>query len=442
MTKNSIRNQFIRYSSLNALGMIALSCYILADTFFVANRLGANGLTALNIALPVYSFIHGSGLMLGMGGATKFSICAASQKRNDANYYFTNVLYLFGILSLIFVLAGIFFSSQITTLLGADRSVFSMSKTYLQVILLFSPAFLLNDILICFVRNDKNPRLSMIAMISGSLSNVVLDYVFLYPLNMGIFGAVLATGFAPVISILFLSLHMIQHKNTFSPTPILPDIKREISIVLLGVSSLITEFSSGIVMIVFNHLLLTVAGNVGIAAYGIIANLSLVLVSIFTGIAQGMQPLLSHACGEKNHTNIQKLLHYGILSSTLLACCTYAILFAGVETVTNLFNSENNLALHNLAVHGLKLYFISAPFTGFNIILTTFFSSTERALPSQILSLLRGLFLIIPIAFVLSYTFGINGIWLTLPLTEALVSILALFIQNHGKKVEISGHTC
>lgn len=276
----------------------------------------------------------------------------------------------------------------------------------------------------------------MIAMITGSISNVVLDYVFLYPLNMGIFGAVLATGFAPVISILCLSIHMIQRKNTFAPEPILPDGKREISVILLGISSLITEFSSGIVMIVFNYLLLGIAGNIGIAAYGIIANLSLVLVSVFTGIAQGMQPLLSHACGKKDHENIQKLLRYGILSSTLLACCTYAVLFTGAEPVTNLFNGENNPALRDLAVHGLKLYFVSAPFTGFNIIFTTFFSSTKRAIPSQILSLLRGLFLIIPIAFVLSHIFGINGIWLTLPLTEVLVSIVALFIQNHGKKLK------
>lgn len=247
---------------------------------------------------------------------------------------------------------------------------------------------------------------------------------------MGIFGAVFATGLAPVLSILILSSHILRGKNSFTPVCILPDVKRELSVISLGIPSLITEFSSGIVMIIFNQLLLDVTGNIGIAAYGIIANLSLVLISVFTGIAQGIQPLLSHACGTNNLSHMRKLLRYGICSAILLAGCTYILLLAGAEPITCLFNSENNRALHSLAVHGMKLYFISSPFTGINIIFTAYFSSTKRALPSQILSLMRGLFLIIPIAFVLAHVWGIAGIWLALPLTEVLVSIIAFFIQN------------
>lgn len=193
--------------------MIGLSCYILADTFFVSNGLGANGLTALNLAIPIYSFVHGSGLMLGMGGATKYSIYRGLKEYKNADRSFSNTMCVMLVLAVIFMLTGIFFSERITRLLGADKDVYNMTKTYLQVILLFAPAFMANDTLICFVRNDGNPGLSMIGMLTGSFSNIVLDYIFIFPLNMGISGAVLATGSASVISLIVLSKHWITKQN-------------------------------------------------------------------------------------------------------------------------------------------------------------------------------------------------------------------------------------
>ena len=216
MKNKSQFKEFARYSTLNVLGMIGLSCYILADTFFVSRGLGENGLTALNLAIPVYSFIHGSGLMLGIGGATKYSIFKSNKENKNANTIFTNTLCLATVLSIGFVLIGIFLSKSLTTALGADSDVFKMTNTYLQFILIFAPAFIMNDVLICFVRNDNSPKLSMYAMLGGSLSNIVLDYIFIFPLELGIFGAVFATGLAPIISMLILSLHRIKEKKSIS----------------------------------------------------------------------------------------------------------------------------------------------------------------------------------------------------------------------------------
>ena len=130
--QTSCLKEFARYTSLNVLGMIGLSCYILADTFFVAKGLGTSGLAALNLAIPVYSFIHGSGLMFGIGGATKFSI---SRKSGLSDLIFTNTLFFAGITALLFFLAGLFLSPQITALLGADSQVAAMTQTYLKMIL-------------------------------------------------------------------------------------------------------------------------------------------------------------------------------------------------------------------------------------------------------------------------------------------------------------------
>lgn len=175
MENKLLLKEFLRYSSLNVLGMIGLSCYILADTYFVSVGLGANGLAALNIAIPVYSFIHGSGLMLGMGGATKYTILKSKNEHKSSNIVFTSTICIALAVSIVFVFMGLFLSKAITSVLGADDVIFIMTSTYLKVILLFAPAFIINDIMICFVRNDGNPKLSMLAMLGGSLSNVLLD---------------------------------------------------------------------------------------------------------------------------------------------------------------------------------------------------------------------------------------------------------------------------
>lgn len=429
---NSNLKEFIRYITLNVLGMIGLSGYILADTFFIAKGLGANGLTALNLAIPIYSFIHGTGLMLGMGGATKYAIFWGQKEHQKSHQVFTNTLYLTVLSAAVFMFTGSLLSGKITALLGADGAVFSMTETYLRIILLFAPAFLLNEVLICFVRNDNNPKLSMLAMLTGSLSNILLDYIFIFPLHLGIRGAVLATGAAPVISICILSWHFIRRQNNFHW------IKTKISaslagnILSLGLSSLINEAASGIVMIAFNMLILSLQGNTGVAAYGVIANLSLVVISIYTGIAQGTQPIISRTYGNGDKNSQRQILKYAIITTEFLSACIYLLFFQMAYPIVSIFNSGKNMQLQQIAVTGLKLYFTAIPFAGFNIILAMYFAATDHALPAQVISLARGLFLILPAAVCLSWLIGMSGIWLSFPITEIIVTIAGIFLYHRN----------
>lgn len=271
MEQTSDMRHFAHYTILSVLGTLGVSCYILADTFFVSKGLGANGLTALNLAIPAYNFIHGTGLMLGMGGATRFSVCRSQGKLDEVNRIYTNTIYLAVVFSMIFALLGFVFSKRLAIFLGADTSVLEMTNTYLRWLLIFAPAFILNDVLLCFVRNDGNPQLSMEAMLIGSFSNIVLDYIFIFPMQMGIFGAIFATGLSPIISIIMMLPHWIKKKNTFHfvKTKIRKDIiKQDLS---LGFPSLIAQLSSGITMITFNAIILNLTGNTGVAAYGVVA---------------------------------------------------------------------------------------------------------------------------------------------------------------------------
>ncbi|HIS69971.1 MAG TPA: MATE family efflux transporter [Candidatus Gallacutalibacter stercoravium] len=439
MEKTNCFRDFMKYTSLNVMGMIGLSCYILADTFFVSQGLGTNGLTALNLAIPIYSFIHGSGLMIGMGGGTKYTIQKSQNEDTAANRIFTNAVYLAAGFALFFVLVGLFLSGAIISWFGADGAVFDMSKTYLQVILLFAPAFLMNNVLLCFVRNDGAPHLSMAAMIGGSLSNVVLDWVFIFPCQMGIFGAVFATGLAPIISMLILSPHFIKKKNQFHFVKCRPQKRLFAGILSSGVPSLVTEVSSGIVMIVFNAIILNLEGNVGVAAYGVIANLSLVILALYTGIAQGVQPLLSSNYGAQNHRNVQTVLRYAMVTMLLISAIVYAGVFFGASQITSIFNSENNATLQNIATDGLRFYFIACPFAGFNVILSIYFTSTEQPKPANTISLLRGFVVIIPMAFLLSWLGKIHGVWCAFPATELIVALLGLllYINIQRKRKEL-----
>lgn len=425
---NSNLKLFLRYITQNVLGMIGLSCYILADTFFIANGLGTRGLAALNLAIPIYSFVNGCGLMLGIGGAAKYSIFKGQADKKNSEKVFPNTIYLAVMFSVFFMLTGLIFSRNITSLLKADAEIFEMVNIYLKMILLFAPCFIMNDVLLCFVRNDGSPGLSMTAMLLGSLSNIILDYIFIFPLHMGIFGAVLATGFAPLISMCILSRHWFTGKNQFHMKWIHFSPRLAVQALSLGFPSLITEAASGIVIIIFNTIILGLEGNTGVAAYGVIANLSLVVTSVYTGIAQGMQPLTSRAYGHNNTNEMKQFLRYAFSISLLLSFPVYLSIFLFAAPITGLFNSEQNLPLQQTAVTGLRLYFTAVPFAGINIILSMYFSSAEKALPAQTISLLRGLFLIIPAAFLLSYFAGMTGVWLSYPVIEGLVALLGIIM--------------
>ncbi|MCI9082102.1 MAG: MATE family efflux transporter [Lachnospiraceae bacterium] len=428
--------EYAKYTSLNVLGMLGLSCYILADTFFVAKGLGSNGLAALNLAIPVYSLIHGTGLMLAMGGATRFSILKNQKTRDSGNQAFSQTVVLAGAFALVFVLAGVVGTGTITSFLGADEAVYEMCQTYLKVLLLFSPVFLLNDLLLCFVRNDGNPQLAMAAMLGGSFSNIILDYVFIFQCKMGIFGAVLATGFAPVIGMGIQSIHFIRRKNTFHLVKTQISAVTALQLMSGGMPSLVAELSSGIVIVVFNSIMLSLRGNTGVAAYGVIANLSLVVISVFTGIAQGIQPVVSKYYGAGESDRISAVYRYAVLTVAVLSAFIYAGTFFGAGQIAALFNSEGNQQLQDIAVKGLRLYFTACIFAGFNIVTSIYFTSIDRAKPGNIISLLRGIVLIVPLAYLMSGMFGLTGLWLTFPLTELLTAAaaLALYFKYGAEK--------
>lgn len=430
----SLKQKFIHYVSANMISMIGLSLYILADTFFIAKGMGAHGLTALNLALPVYNLISGLGMLIAIGGAAQFITYKSTENNHDANNVFLHGLVLVLIFGVLFIFTGIAFSSELATILGANKAIHSMTSTYLQFVMIFAPAFILNNVLSAYTKNDGDPHLAMIGMLAGSLFNIVFDYIFIFPLHLGMLGAVLATGFSPVVGILVLSTRFINNKSTIH----LEHMRFKINLVLktftLGFPSLINEVSGGIVMLIFNYLILHIAGNIGVAAYGVIVNIYLVIVALFNGIAQGVQPLMGECYAKGDHADLEKVRYHAIILGAVIAFIVYLLMFVFNSPVVSAFNSEHNSALQSLAESGLILYFIAPIFASYNIITIMYLISINQPLPAQLVTLLRGIIILIPAALILSSTIKMTGIWLTLPLTELLTALIAIKIQYHIKR--------
>ncbi|WP_440896471.1 MATE family efflux transporter [Amphibacillus sp. Q70] len=434
----SIVKQFSEYISLGVLSMLGMSLFILADTFFIANGIGADGIAALNIVLPIVNIVNGLGWMLGVGGATLFSLSKGRNEIGKAKQQFTYTFVCSVIIA--FIIWGVFlvFSDYILRILGASGHIFGMSKSYYMVLVSFSPAFVLNNVMITFLRNDNNPRLAMIGLLTGGLINIVLDYLFIFPFEMGLRGAAIATVISPMVSLAILTIHFKSEKRSLAFTSFSRGFKEIRQIVSLGFSSFLNEFSSAVVMFLFNIFILQLVGNIGVSAYGIIANMNIIAIAIFTGMGQGFQPLISHYYGLKDLKSVRKLLKYGVWTSFVLGLFFFLIGYVYSDFIVIAFNSEQNQILADIAEKGLVLYFISFLFTGINFILIYFMAAIGKARPSFIISLLRGLILIIPILLIMSKAIGLTGIWLTMPIVECMtfligVSILYRYINQRLK---------
>ena len=246
MHKQGALREFGHYAAMNILGMIGISCYILADTYFVAQGLGSLGLAALNIAIPAYNLMNGIGLMLGVGAATQYTIARAQNDQRQADSVFTHAAALGLLLGVLFLFGGLCFAQPIARLLGADAQTLGMTTTYLRMLWCFGPFFVMNNVLLAFTRNDGAPTVAMCGMIAGSLFNIVFDYIFIFPCGLGMFGAALATGFSPFVSILVLLTHLRRPSRGFHLVKTPLHIGRVPSLCAPGLSSLIGEIASGV----------------------------------------------------------------------------------------------------------------------------------------------------------------------------------------------------
>ena len=423
----NLTKQFFKYVSQNIFGLLGTSCYILADTYFIAQAAGTDGVTLLNLCLPIYNFIFAIGSMIGLGAATRYAILRA-QGDARAQRYFSNAIFCACILSVPFILVGIFSPDGLLRLMGGDAGIVVLGMNYTRIFLLFAPFFMCNYVVASFVRNDGDPSLAMVATLSGSLFNVVFDYIFIFPMGLGLPGAALATAISPILSIAICSRHFFKKSNTVPFVRKAPSIKLLAQSCQLGISGFVGELSSGVTTTVFNFLLLRLAGNVAVAAYGVVANFALVATAIFNGVAQGAQPLVSQCYGKNEMAGAKKLLLLGCGTALGLAALLYGVVFGYTDALVAVFNSESSALMAEYAHNGMRIYFAGYFFAGCNIVAAGYLGAVNRPAEASITSLCRGMVAIVGCSLVLSALFGMNGVWAAFPASEAITFALTLFL--------------
>lgn len=423
----NLTKQFFKYVSQNIFGLLGTSCYILADTYFIAQAAGTDGVTLLNLCLPIYNLIFAFGSMIGLGAATRYAILRA-QGDARAQRYFSNAIFSVCILAVPFMLVGIFRPDGLLRLMGGDADIVALGMNYARIFLLFTPFFMCNYVVASFVRNDGDPSLAMVATLSGSLFNVVFDYIFIFPMGLGLPGAALATAISPILSIAVCSAHFIKKNNTITFVRKAPSVRLLAQSCQLGISGFVGELSSGVTTTVFNFLLLRLAGNVAVAAYGVVANFALVATAIFNGVAQGAQPLVSQCYGKNEMAGARKLLLLGCGTALGLAALLYGVVFGYTDVLTALFNSENSALMAEFAHSGMRIYFVGYFFAGCNIVAAGYLGAVNRPAEASITSLCRGMVAIVVCSLVLSALFGMNGVWAAFPVSEAITLALTVFL--------------
>ncbi len=423
----NLTKQFFKYVSQNIFGLLGTSCYILADTYFIAQAAGTDGVTLLNLCLPIYNLIFAFGSMIGLGAATRYAILRA-QGDARAQRYFSNAIFSVCILAVPFMLVGIFRPDGLLRLMGGDADIVALGMNYARIFLMFTPFFMCNYVVASFVRNDGDPSMAMVATLSGSLFNVVFDYIFIFPMGLGLPGAALATAISPILSIAVCSAHFIKKSNTITFVRKAPSVRLLAQSCQLGISGFVGELSSGVTTTVFNFLLLRLAGNVAVAAYGVVANFALVATAIFNGVAQGAQPLVSQCYGKNEMAGARKLLLLGCGTALGLAALLYGVVFGYTDALTALFNSENSALMAAFAHSGMRIYFVGYFFAGCNIVAAGYLGAVNRPAEASITSLCRGMVAIVVCSLVLSALFGMNGVWAAFPVSEAITLALTVFL--------------
>ena len=425
----SIKKKFAKYVSLNVLGMLGLSCYIIADSYFIAKAQGTNGLTALNLVLPVYNIIFAIGSMIGVGSAIRYVVEKAQQRKTADNYLF-NAIAFTTVIGLMFSFIGLVFPEKLLQLLGADSVIVATGTTYTRIFMAFSPVFMWNYVANAYVRNDGAPTRAMMATLSSSFFNIAFDYVLMFPLKMGMAGAALATALSPVVGIAVCMTHILSKNSHIRLKICVPSVVMFIKSCQVGISAFVGEVSSGVITLAFNFLMMQCSGNVGVAAYGVVANVALVVVAVFNGIALGSQPLISESYGKREYKEVKILKHMSYITAFTAACILYTFLFLEASLVVLIFNSEHNELLAQYAEPGVRLYFTGIFFAGLNIVGSSFYSATEKARIAFVVSMSRGFVLILISAFTMAALFGMDGIWLAYVVSEALTFIIMCVLEK------------
>ncbi len=427
MYEGKPRTLFFRFAVPQMIGLLFNSVYTIVDGVFIGNRLGREAMAAAAVAVPLIEILISAAIAVGSGAGVLIAARLGNSDHAGARKLFNTAVWMLGGAGLLVCALGNLFLHPLARLLGATPEVLEQSAAYLWFIVTFAPFQLFSFLLGGMARNDGRPRLAMTAMILGAGSNVVLDFVFMYPLNMGIRGAALATALGPIFSVLILLPHFLRRRGALYFAPCRPRLADGGSILVCGMPSFIMEFSIGTVTFLYNLAISRHGyGELGLAAYLVIGYLMLIILTLFLGMAEGLQPVFSHmmAVAEWDRGRAMRRFSAGVFLGVGLACCL--LVFTCSRWFFLVFAPEDP-ELIAFAVEKSLPYFCGFFLTGFNILIISWWQATRQTGRALTVSLLRSAVLPPALLLVLPLLLGREALWPCQSAADALTACFVIF---------------
>lgn len=434
MTKNldpvtgKIYPVFLYYSVPSVIGMLAMSSAVVVDGFFLGNYTSTSSLASVNLTIPASALLFGLALMLSVGGTIRCGKYLGAGDVQSASAIFSQTIVLICLLSVILSALGLIFMDQLVFLLGADKALAPAVAEYLNILMLFTIFQLGSVCLSYFIRVASLPFWAAAAMIIGSFLNVFLDWVFVVNLQMGHKGAALATGIAAVMTFLFLCAPFLAQRTTLKFYWRKKDIPEVLKAAINGFPEFIDEFSVGIIVIVFNWIIMKKLGESGIAAFSIINYMILTGLVISYGISDSLQSVVSRNFGALKHNRIKKVMKLSIALVFVVGIAISILLVMIPHTVSDLFIDSGELETIKLTNYFISRIWPIFLVNGVNIVLVSYLTAMNRSLDSTLIILARNLLLPLVFLFIIHVLIGDDAILIVLPLSELVTFCIAIFL--------------
>lgn len=418
--------RLLRFVLAPVLMMIFTSLYSVVDGFFVSNFAGKTPFAAVNLIMPVMMGIGTIGFMIGTGGSALVSKTLGEGKHGQANRYFSMLVYTALIVGALFSAAGFIFIRPISEALGATGELLENCVAYGSILFLSMPAFILQYVFHSFFITAEKPGLSLRVSLAAGLTNMALDYLFVAVLGWGIEGAAIATAIGEVIGGVVPILYFSRKNNSllrltrarFEARPLLRACAN-------GASEMVTNLSMSVVNILYNFQLMRLAGENGVAAYGVVMYVNFIFMAIFLGYSIGSAPIVGYHYGAQNHAELKNLFKKSLtlVVGAGLILTAVAELFSG--TLVGIF-VRYDPELYAMTTHGFRLYALAFLMMGVNVWGSAFFTALNNGAVSAAISFLRTLVFQIAAVLLLPLLLGINGIWLAVVVAEGLALLVTI----------------
>lgn len=418
---SKIKPMYFKYLVAASGSALVASVFGMVDAMMVGQYHGPAGNAALAVFNPIWSIIYSLGLLAGIGGSVLFATARGSREERAAQEYFTLSIYFGVVLSILAVVGIGFFNEPLFRFFGADNELLGLAKRYLTPILFAIPCCLFSNIFSAFLRNDNNPGLATKAVIIGGIFNVIGDYVCVFVLDMGIFGAGLATAVGQYITICVMLIHFVGKKNTLRLVKLSQPMKKTGRIAVTGFSTAINDLAMGIIGVLFNRQIMKYLGPDALAVYGIITQITAFAQCLAYGAGQAAQPIISQNYGAGQYSRIKECVRYGLYASAAMGVFWTGIMLFVPNLFVNFFMTPTPSVLE-IAPGILRVYGISYILLPFNLFATYYFQAMMKPNISVIASIARGVVVSGALIMLLPVVVGAQSIWYAMLITEGLVA--------------------